>query len=203
MTQYEKESIAKIQISQLVTDTPFKEDFYYQVYNALRNPMGGPPSGPPPTGNGSSGNLNWQQSLLVHQQQGGGSAAKSAANLQQQMQKLIEGRKSKPKGTSLSLEGALGKISLNSVKNPRQLIQISQGGHSKDTHSVPQHSRLTRLKVLKSIENVYSALLKLDDLKREGPPQEEEELEEWKMQINESIEVVWTELAVEEPIPFK
>src|SRR6266498_2817768 len=37
MTQSDKDWINKIQISQLVTDDPYSDDFYFQVYNAIRN----------------------------------------------------------------------------------------------------------------------------------------------------------------------
>lgn len=37
MTQSDKEFISRIQISQLVTDDPYADDFYYQVYTAIRS----------------------------------------------------------------------------------------------------------------------------------------------------------------------
>src|SRR5438128_851507 len=37
MTQGDKEFINRIQISQLVNDDPYADDFYYQVYAAIRN----------------------------------------------------------------------------------------------------------------------------------------------------------------------
>jgi DNA topoisomerase 2-associated protein PAT1 len=37
MTQHDKDWINKIQISQLVTDDPYADDFYFQVYMAIRN----------------------------------------------------------------------------------------------------------------------------------------------------------------------
>ncbi|KAJ3196641.1 hypothetical protein HK101_008218 [Irineochytrium annulatum] len=210
MTQYEKEMIAKIQIAQLVTDDPLTDDFYYQIYTSLQRSdsstnLSAAPGG---TGAGAAGgkdgtstppkSLTWQQSLFV--QQGKGNATVVTNQMQQQMQKLIEGRKQKPKGTSLALEGALGKISLNSVKNPRQLIQI-QANASRVTHSVPEISRLTSRKILKSIENVYAAVLSIEHMKRKGPDSEED-AERWNASLQEETAALWKELSLTESVPF-
>src|SRR3954447_19069092 len=37
MTQGDKDFINRIQISPLVTDDPYADDFYFQVYTAIRN----------------------------------------------------------------------------------------------------------------------------------------------------------------------
>lgn len=107
----------------------------------------------------------------------------------------------------MSLEGALGKITTHSVRNPRQLLQVSDrktSGHS--AQDSPEHSgaeagskvndRITidtlacsvqmlirfnktstpprkvindRKKVLKVIEDLYTTVLKLEQLRREAP----------------------------------
>ncbi|KAI8848958.1 topoisomerase II-associated protein PAT1 [Chytridium lagenaria] len=199
MTHYEKETIAKIQIAQLVTDDPLSDDFYYQIHSSLqRGDLSLQSDGSKLTG------LTWQQSLLVSSTttpaSGKGNSVVLSNQMQQQMQKLIEGRKQKPKGTSLSLEGALGKISLNSVRNPKQLIQI-QPSAGKDSHSVPEVSRLTGRKILRSIETVYSAVLTVEHMKRKGPPADED-INEWKASLQDNVMNVWKELHLNEPVPF-
>jgi DNA topoisomerase 2-associated protein PAT1 len=103
--------------------------------------------------------------------------------------------------TSVSLEGALGKIALNSVRNPRQLLQVSSkhndvhhhAGPSSGNHqqhqkipSISSHGIIDHRKVLRSIENVYTAVLALEELRRNQPPlprsysdHEREAFEKW------------------------
>ncbi|KAI9363940.1 topoisomerase II-associated protein PAT1-domain-containing protein [Zopfochytrium polystomum] len=190
MTQYEKEMIARIQFSQLVTDDPYRDDFYYQIYTTLRRPGGE---------NKSVGtSITWQQAM-ISQSEKSGKSQQVSNQLQQQMQKLIEGKKQKAKGSALSLEGALGKISLTSVKNPRQVIQVT---HShKESHSVPQYSRLTSRKVMKSIEDCYGAVLILEQIKR-APQESDDDSGDVNEKIKESIDVIWKAMGLAEPIPL-
>ncbi|KAJ3064730.1 hypothetical protein HDU98_011886 [Podochytrium sp. JEL0797] len=183
MTQYEKEMIARIQIAQLVSENPYRDDFYYQICTQFRS------------GDGSvaTAGANWQQSMLNQ-------GSDSSNEMQAQMKKLIEGKKLKPKGTTLAMEGALGKISLTSVKNPRKMIQINQA--AKEVHAVPTFSRLTRRKILKSVEKVYTCVLNLEQLKRTVPEPGTEEEEEWKQEMQKNISEMWEELCLTENIPF-
>lgn len=45
MTQSDKDFITRIQVSQLVTQDPYAEDFYAQVFNAIHQPRVGVPKG--------------------------------------------------------------------------------------------------------------------------------------------------------------
>ncbi|KAJ3031563.1 UNVERIFIED_CONTAM: hypothetical protein HDU68_002661 [Siphonaria sp. JEL0065] len=189
MTQYEKETIARIQISQLVSENPYRDDFYYQIYSQFRS------------GNGSinTAGANWQQSML-----NGGSGGKDISNeMQAQMKKLIEGKNTsnEPAVSTVAMEGALGKISLTSVNNPRKLIQINQA--AKQEHAVPTFSRLTRRKILKSIEAVYTNILNIEQLKRKVPEFGNEEEEEWTLELQQNISEMWDELSLAENIPLK
>ncbi|KAJ1557107.1 hypothetical protein HK096_009044, partial [Nowakowskiella sp. JEL0078] len=69
MTSHEKELIARIQISQLVSDNPYADDFYYQVYSTMVAKKNATAS-PTPAGNFGTARsrlsgdaLNWQQML--------------------------------------------------------------------------------------------------------------------------------------------
>ncbi|KAJ3125334.1 hypothetical protein HK100_010860, partial [Physocladia obscura] len=184
MTQYEKETIARIQIGQLVSDNPYRDDFYYQILTQYRS------------GNNESASIsgsNWQQSMLNQDKD-------SSLEMHAQMKKLIEGKRMKPKGTTLALEGALGKISLTSVRNPRQLIQINQA--AKQSHTIPTFSRLTRRKILKSVEKVYTCVLNLEQLKRTIPNPGSEEEEEWHNELDQNVAEMWEELGLAENVPF-
>ncbi|KAJ3158920.1 hypothetical protein HDU86_002089 [Geranomyces michiganensis] len=212
MTQYEKELIAKIQISQLVTDNPYRDDFYYIVYTSLTAANEKAAEEP---GKASAKGLNWQQSLLMDQTRGNGPNVTN--RMQQQMQRLIEGRKAKPKGNSLSLEGALGKISLSSVRNPRQLLQVKGPTSPKDGKDLAAHDSplLTTKQLLRRIENVYSKVLELEIIKRGGPPtsddddvdggdeQEGKDTEQaWNARFEEHRAKMWKELGVSEQVPL-
>ncbi|KAJ3036101.1 hypothetical protein HDV00_003077 [Rhizophlyctis rosea] len=202
MTQREKELIAKIQIAQLVTDDPYSDDFYYQIYSSLISAKGGDESNPgtPPVGGKS---LNWQQDLLMRQ--GRGNTINVTNQMQMQMQRLIDQRKQRPKGTSLALEGALGKLSLSSVRNPKQAIQV--GGNAvaetqeAKEHVVPQFARLSHKKILQQIEDVYAGVLELEALKRKGP-EGEEEVESWQAEVERLRHKLWEDLGVAQNVPL-
>ena len=90
MSQYEKEFIAKIQISHLVTDDPYVDDFYFKIYTSFHNK-------PTDETSGSDEGMNWQQNFLKKGDRGGRNIT---STMQQQMQKPIENRKqTRPKGT--------------------------------------------------------------------------------------------------------
>ncbi|KAI9089413.1 topoisomerase II-associated protein PAT1 [Phlyctochytrium arcticum] len=205
MNNYEKELIAKIQISQLVTDDPLRDDFYHNVFTKLKAQQEPVPSTgqSPETANASSKlGLNWQQSMLLDQAKAGAAGGLAVTNrMQQQMQRLIDGRKVKPKGASLSLEGALGKISLSSVRNPRQMLQLNGANAVKDQEiasSLPT-DRLSRTKVLRRTEAIYSTVLDLEVLKRRGPVDEEDVIA-WTAAFEEKRVKLWNDLGVAEPV---
>nr|CDI54694.1 related to PAT1-topoisomerase II-associated protein [Melanopsichium pennsylvanicum 4] len=126
MSGSDKDFITRIQISQLITADPYADDFYAHIYFALR---GGPrrpgvPVPPPPqpatTGNanqkggkGTKQKLNKQQNAMLR--------------MQQQVERIVQSRKERMEksASGVALEGALGRVSLSSTKNPRQMLQIS------------------------------------------------------------------------------
>lgn len=139
MSGSDKDFITRIQISQLITADPYADDFYAHIYFALR---GGPRRPglaplPPPTaaaaaaaggGGGGAGNsagngigkggkgkqkLNKQQNAMLR--------------MQQQVERIVQSRKERMEksASGAALEGALGRVSLSSTKNPRQMLQIS------------------------------------------------------------------------------
>lgn len=91
MTTFEKENIAKIQLSQLVTDNPFRDDYYYQMYKLSKDPEA--------MEKFEKQKWQWKKTLLSQ-------ATQPVANkdvplvtkhMRMQMQKLIEGKKLKQK----------------------------------------------------------------------------------------------------------
>jgi DNA topoisomerase 2-associated protein PAT1 len=93
MRKHEKELIAKIQISQLVSDDPFSDDFYFQMKELAKKEMENGESATPlgiKPANKKKG-TKWQISAgqLIHVK-----ASTTVSNqMQQQMKRLIESRR--------------------------------------------------------------------------------------------------------------
>ncbi|CAG8539119.1 11531_t:CDS:10 [Diversispora eburnea] len=217
MTQNDKEFINRIQISQLVTDDPYADDFYYQVYTAIRTRQPNPQIFSPQIG--GAGFMGQERGR--HRSRGSESGS---LKMQQQVLRIVNDARRKPKMTQLSLEGALGKIALNSVRNPRQLLQVSSKNTDLHHHAGPnsnggfhhQHQKIPSIsshgvidhrKVLRSIENVYSVVLSLEELRRNQPPlprpyfdHEREAFDKWNEEYSEYAKTMWEELRVTEMI---
>ena len=78
----------------------------------------------------------------------------------------------------MSLEGALGKISVNTTRNPKKAIHVSTPANKIDTSKVA--GALSQKAILSSIEAAYSSVLHLEQLKRKTP-QGDEETEKWQV----------------------
>ncbi|KAJ1981998.1 DNA topoisomerase 2-associated protein pat1 [Dimargaris verticillata] len=181
MTRYDKDYVARIQMSQLVTDDPYADDFYYQMYTVVRQPAPSPQQPPmlSPTGHrqfGRGGRFHPRSDNGMHK-------------MQQQIQRMVNDAKRKPKGATMTLEGALGTIALHSVRNPKQAIQMarrsSQGGEALSpqtpplppptamaptrtgsSKSVSRATSVNRRAVLMRVEKAYATVLKLEALVR-------------------------------------
>ncbi|CAI2184272.1 2899_t:CDS:10, partial [Funneliformis geosporum] len=215
MTQSDKDFINRIQISQLVTDDPYADDFYFQVYTAIRSRQAQPQMSAFSPHMGGAGFMGHERGR--HRSRGSESGL---LKMQQQVLRIVNDARRKPKLTQLSLEGALGKIALNSVRNPRQLLQVSSkhndihhhAGPSSGIHqphqkvpSISSHGIVDHRKVLKSIENVYTAVLALEELRRNQPPlpryatdHERDVVEKWNEEYTELAKTMWEELRVTE-----
>lgn len=125
MTQSDKDFITRIQVSQLVTQDPYADDFYAQVYGAiLRSRLG----------------LQSQDERVLKFGSGGGvglGLAQKAATrrpnamqrMEAQVERIVSNAKIREKEKGLhslhSLQGALGRTSGRSYKAaPRQLLQV-------------------------------------------------------------------------------
>ncbi|KAF9097924.1 hypothetical protein BGX23_007630 [Mortierella sp. AD031] len=206
MTQNDKDFINRIQISQLVTDDPYADDFYCQVYTALRNrhlqQMGIPGSMMDSEGGQGEGRRR-------------GGNGRTEQRMQQQVQRIVSDAKRNPKRTNVTVEGALGKIAVNSVLNPRQLLQVSKRGsytESSGSNSPkppsPGPVSTKSHTVLGWIENVYTYVLALEQKRRQQPPpprmgEEEiagEAIRRWNEEYGVLARKMWNELRVTVPI---
>ncbi|KAG7661929.1 PAT1 [[Candida] subhashii] len=123
MNPKDKDFVTRFQLSQIVTEDPYNEDFYAQVFKVIH----------PKNVNGAV-TIHQQKNNSIAQaylEQSGhrlGGRYKRAdvalQRMQQQVQKAVTVAKERPKLTQYAKEGALGKISFGSGKKPRQQLEI-------------------------------------------------------------------------------
>ncbi|KDQ19171.1 hypothetical protein BOTBODRAFT_63273 [Botryobasidium botryosum FD-172 SS1] len=233
MTQSDKDFITRIQVSQLVTQDPYSEDFYAQVFSALRSRGD--------TGGvikfGSSGGIG--VGVLGHR--GPGRRENAMQKMQAQVERIVNAAKNreKEKGNSAALQGALGRVSGRSYKAaPRQLLQVEPGSSPVLAHAtantkednkahearegvaraaaqaerealtgdpsageVVRQPPLTHRQVLVAIEALYDVMLKIEQLRRDQPEDEESQLfQRWNAAHEELIEKLWVDFKVMVPL---
>lgn len=199
MSSWDKNFITKIQLQQMVTEDPYNEDFYYQVHSAIQ------------ARNNPQQPLNsFARTYLFQRGQRNGRFRKHdnpLQRMQQQVQQAIANAKEHPKKEQITLEGALGKISLGSGKRPRQALTLNKLDSSDEKGAKePRISvRAYDLRsLLRLIETIYGTLLEIESLERsrpqsspEGqPPASDEAMEEWQGKLKEQVDKLWEELQV-------
>lgn len=190
MRKFEKELIAKIQISQLVSENPFVDDYYFQMLT-LKNSTEEQPNilqGKKKT---------WQKAHLANQLVGNSTGAAISNQMQQQMRRLIDSRKTKTKESTLSLEGALGKISTQSTRNPKRAFELATPIKSQTTKPMSQ------IKVLKYIEKVYDRIYAVEDIQRKKVEDDEDLLLQHEQDIVNAKLELFKEMITTEEIPLK
>ncbi|KAI8336242.1 topoisomerase II-associated protein PAT1 [Chlamydoabsidia padenii] len=210
MTQHDKDLIQRIQLTQLASGDPYADDFYYQVYSSLRMRAAGL-GGNKPTSNEPRGRGRREDNMVQR--------------MQQQVQRIVNDAKRRPKQTQVTLEGALGKISSLSTRNPRQILQVSdkkanhhdetdaskteiKSEHHEASTSKPKNttSLNDRRRILNVIEDLYCKVLELEQMRRQGPPrsrrddeyEQERRAEEWNGRYNTKVQQLWSALKVME-----
>ena len=86
----------------------------------------------------------------------------------------MEAARANPKNRELVIEGSLGKIRFNNSKAPRPLLDLKRNEDLKPNMAAKRQSRhhdsaLERRTTLRDIENVYSALMEMEDHVRQIP----------------------------------
>ncbi|TFK25645.1 hypothetical protein FA15DRAFT_341353 [Coprinopsis marcescibilis] len=125
MTQSDKDFITRIQVSQLVTQDPYADDFYAQVYGAiLRSRLGLQALDERVLKFGSGGGVG-----LGLAPKGGGRRPSAMQRMEQQVERIVLNARKREEEKGLhslhSLQGALGRTSGRSYKAaPRQLLQV-------------------------------------------------------------------------------
>jgi DNA topoisomerase 2-associated protein PAT1 len=172
MRKHEKELIAKIQISQLVADEPFVDDFYFQMYKLARESKEDTVA-ETNSKKGGKKSKKWLESSNQFIEKTSGAAISN--QMQQQMKRLIESRRSnKPRESSVTLEGALGAIAKKGSKKPKQAIVVEPS----ENRVIPVTTTTSKIASLKAVEKLFSTVLKVEELNRKTIPTDEDELEQ-------------------------
>ncbi|KDQ61548.1 hypothetical protein JAAARDRAFT_31002 [Jaapia argillacea MUCL 33604] len=149
MTQSDKDFITRIQVSQLVTQDPYAEDFYAQVYGALMRSRLGLQSGDERVLKFGSG---VGVGLGLPGQRPSGRKQSAVQRMEAQVERIVMNARQREREKGLhslnSLQGALGKTAGRSYKAaPRQLLQVDTpkathvGLHDEyDAHTIGEHA---------------------------------------------------------------
>lgn len=184
MSNGDKNYVLKVQISQLVKEDPEADDFYFTVHSTLRG-----------RSELQQGLGHFEQTYMARAGQqsnrrGGRDRQNPLVKMQQQVQKIVENAKNRPKSTGLALEGSLGRLSFSRVRQPRQMLDIG-----KLAEGAPVRSRQTKKEALSNIESAYGLLLQLEQTGR-GMPSEQEALSAWQSQMDRLVDTLWDTLRV-------
>ncbi|KAK9484125.1 topoisomerase II-associated protein PAT1 [Lipomyces starkeyi] len=118
MTSSDKNHVTRIQLQQLVTEDPFTEDFYYQVYTALHGPKDGQ--------SGVSNTEIAEKYLNEYGRRSRYGIRRQQESMQRMQQRAIAAAKAHPKHEQYVVEGALGKIAFATVKGPRRILDLAK-----------------------------------------------------------------------------
>ncbi|KAH9945729.1 topoisomerase II-associated protein [Amylocystis lapponica] len=143
MTQSDKDFITRIQVSQLVTQDPYADDFYAQVYGAItRSRMGVQSQDDRVLKFGSGGGVG-----LGLAQKGPVRRQSAMQRMEAQVERIVNNARlrEKEKISLNSLQGALGKTSGRSYKAaPRQLLQVDSGNSAASPSPSPAHAHISK-----------------------------------------------------------
>ncbi|KAK0643922.1 topoisomerase II-associated protein PAT1 [Cercophora newfieldiana] len=219
MTPQDKNFVTRIQLQQLVaatgnpnehgTDESLAEDFYYQVHNQIQGGHRQHPSQPLnnfaqtylfQTGSRHGGLRRHHRGPENHMQR-----------MEQQVQRAVEAAKNKPKNKQLVIEGSLGKISFSNAKTPKPLLNIKRNDSAGEAarpssahKNIHPSAGRDKKSELRSIELVYSTLMKMEDHDRMMPPPPTSDADthaiekamEWNTTAQALNKKLWTALRV-------
>ncbi|WWD20662.1 hypothetical protein CI109_105138 [Kwoniella shandongensis] len=209
MGSSDKDFITRIQLSQLATADPYTSDFYAQVFSALkRSRIAAEGQGEGPTVVPVAAGLGLGVGGPV-----GNRFGKMGSNTMQklstQVKKLVENRAQHQKVmNTAALQGALGRVTRGNAAAPRPVLAIPTS--NKPEHRAASHlneqtgihrAALTRKQIMFALEELYDAVLELEQMRREAPPPTAmEEIEVWHARCQARVDNIWRRLMVMEPL---
>ena len=173
MNPRDKDFVTRFQLSHIVTEDPYNEDFYAQVYKVIHPKI---VNGAPQPAVGQQNN-SIAQAYLDHSGHRLGGRYKRAdvalQRMQQQVQKAVHVAKGRPKFNQYAKEGALGKISFASGKKPRQQLEIISKAAEReknegaiDDSKKEDIKRYSRKDIFAILENIISELMNVESESR-------------------------------------
>ncbi|KAJ1758345.1 DNA topoisomerase 2-associated protein pat1 [Coemansia sp. RSA 353] len=202
MSRRDKEYIIRIQISQLLTDDPMADDFYSHMFQLSRgaaqsltqSPLAAQPMAHTQPVPQSVAAADLQGLLGETPRVGRGQRSNTMARMQQQVQRIVNEARRRPKVAHVAAEGALGRISINSARNPKQAIQVQHdaGTHDAGPHGAARGPAASRRATLRAVETAYGAVLRMEQQVRAQQPSD--------AAYAEAREQAWTALGAAQPI---
>ncbi|GMM30863.1 Pat1 protein [Martiniozyma asiatica (nom. inval.)] len=182
MTPKDKDFVTRFQLSQIVTEDPFNEDFYHQVFKILHSSI-----------NENDMNSLAQKYLDQSGHRLGGRSKRAdiaLQRMQQQVSKAVSVAKERgERSLVLSKDGALGKVSFGNGKAPRKQLTISKEESIENSDALPKQlafSTSSRSFQLSIIEKIIDNVLKFESQEREKENVDVNDL--WKsLHLNDTI----------------
>ncbi|WWC72563.1 uncharacterized protein I206_106525 [Kwoniella pini CBS 10737] len=209
MGSSDKDFITRIQLSQLATADPYVSDFYAQVFSALkRSRMISEGQGENPTvvqvgaglGLGVGGPVGNRFGKM---------GQNTMTKLSTQVKKLVENRAQHQKvANTAALQGALGRVTRGNAAAPRPVLAIptSNKPENRPTSHLNEQTgihraALTKKQIMFALEELYDAILELEQMRRDAPPPTAmEEIELWHNRCQAKVDIIWRRLMVMEPL---
>ncbi|OAV99957.1 hypothetical protein PTTG_01432 [Puccinia triticina 1-1 BBBD Race 1] len=250
MSQGDKDFITRIQVSQLVNPShgqagfdPYADDFYFHVYSAIRASRVAAQHQAHTAVAGRRAQAASSDERISQDYDGIGGLEPvrnsraierrltrrehAMIRMAQNVQRIIDHAKERPKMSQVSLEGALGKISLRTRSAPRQMLQVqptssddlttAAGGENHPgalAGSLPNTTpigagqpAMRHRQILMSLERLYSTVLEVEQLRRTQPSAQSLEMEdgksqldEWEAQYESQKDKIWKQFRVLDPL---
>ncbi|WWC65060.1 uncharacterized protein I303_107674 [Kwoniella dejecticola CBS 10117] len=209
MGSSDKDFITRIQLSQLATADPYTSDFYAQVFSALkRSRMMAEGQGENPTVVQLSAGLGLGVGGPVGNRFGK-MGQNTMTKLSTQVKKLVENRAQHQKvANTAALQGALGRVTRGNAAAPRPVLAIPTSNKPENrpaSHLNEQtgihRAALTKKQIMFALEELYDAILELEQMRRDAPPPTAmEEIEVWHSRCQSKVDNIWRRLMVMEPL---
>ncbi|KAJ2824130.1 DNA topoisomerase 2-associated protein pat1 [Coemansia erecta] len=164
MSRRDKEFIIRIQISQLLTDDPAADDFYSHMFQLTQAQT-------QEARQAQSVGAADVQGLLGAAPRARGQRSNTMARMQQQVQRIVNEARRRPKVSHVATAGALGRISVNSARNPKQAIEVQQHHDAGHADAGPVRGpAAARRATLRAVEAAYGAVLRMEQQVRAQRP---------------------------------
>lgn len=110
-----------------------------------------------------------------------------------------------------ALQGALGRVSRGHGAAPRPVLSVPAGNRPEqrpvnvlNQQTGPRRQALHRKQVMYALEELYDAVLDLEQARRDiPPPNAMEEIERWNAVCQVKVDTIWRRLMVMEPLDVR